>query len=113
MSGDSEKDPGAPGQAPPQRRSRLRDRIDRAKLSLATRIALFVIGWSLVLVGIAGLALPGIQGILTILVGAGVLSVASETVYRLLRRLLHRWPPVWERIERFRDKIADKLSRKH
>ena len=69
--------------------------------------------WPLVLVGIVGLALPGIQGILTILIGAGVLSVASETVYRLLRRLFHRWPAVWHRIERFRDKVAEKLGHKH
>ena len=52
-----------------------------------------------------------IQGILTILVGVAVLSLASETAYRLLKRLLHRWPPVWTRIERFRERIHDWLHR--
>ena len=77
----------------------------RFKLSLASRILFFAAGWGLVLVGLAGLALPGIQGILTILAGVAVLSVASETAYRILKRLLHRWPPVWDRIERFRNRL--------
>jgi hypothetical protein len=83
----------------------------RRRLSLGTRVLTFAVGWALLLVGVAGLALPGIQGILTILVGAAVLSIASETAYRLLKKLLHRWPPVWDRIERFREKIHDWLHR--
>lgn len=77
----------------------------RFELSLASRILFFALGWSLVLIGLAGLALPGIQGVLTILVGIAVLSIASETAYRLLKRLLHRWPSAWERIERFRHRM--------
>ena len=83
----------------------------RRQLSPFTRAALFVVGWGLVLVGIAGLVLPGIQGILTILIGLGVLSVASRTVHRLLRSLFQRWPALWERIEAFREKVHDRLSR--
>ncbi len=79
--------------------------------SLLIRLLLLAAGWVVLLVGVAGLALPGIQGILTILVGAAILSVASETVYRLLRRLLHRWPGVWQRLESFREWLRDKLSR--
>jgi len=81
------------------------------RLSLGTRVLTFAVGWALLLVGVAGLALPGIQGILTILVGVAVLSLASETAYRLLRRLLQRWPPVWDRIERFRERIHGWLHR--
>jgi hypothetical protein len=83
----------------------------RLRLSLGTRVLTFAIGWALLLVGVAGLALPGIQGILTILIGVAVLSVASESAYRLLKRLLHRWPPVWDRIERLRERIHDWLHR--
>lgn len=83
----------------------------RRRLSLGTRVLTFAVGWTLLLVGVAGLALPGIQGILTILVGVAVLSVASETAYRLLKRLLHRWPPIWNRIERLREKVHDWLHR--
>ena len=83
----------------------------RLRLSLGTRVLTFAVGWSLLLVGVAGLALPGIQGVLTILIGVAVLSLASETAYRLLKRLLHRWPPVWNRIERMRERIHDWLHR--
>jgi hypothetical protein len=81
----------------------------RRRLSLGTRVLAFAIGWTLLLVGVAGLALPGIQGILTILIGVAVLSLASETAYRLLKRLLHRWPPLWNRIERWRERVHDWL----
>ena len=81
------------------------------RLSLVTRVVLFVVGWTLVLIGIAGLVLPGIQGILTILLGTAVLSVASRTVHRLLRRLFERWPAVWKRIEAFRQRVHDRLAR--
>lgn len=82
-----------------------------SRLSPLIRVMLFVLGWALILVGIAGLVLPGIQGILTILIGAGILSVASRTVHRLLRRLFQRWPKVWGRIEAFREKVHEKLAR--
>jgi hypothetical protein len=79
-------------------------------LPVAVRLILLVVGWLLLLVGIAGLVLPGIQGILTLVLAAAVLSLVSEFVYRLLRRGLHRWPAVWDRIERFRSWLHDKLS---
>jgi hypothetical protein len=81
-------------------------------LSLGTRVLSFAVGWSLVLVGVAGLALPGIQGVLTILFGVAVLSVASESAYRLLRRLFHRWPSIWRRIDSVRSRVHDRLHRK-
>lgn len=81
--------------------------------SLWVRLILLGIGWMLLLVGVAGLALPGIQGILTILVGAAILSIASESVYRLLQRLLRdRWPGVWQRLDDFRDRWRARLSRR-
>ncbi len=47
-------------------------------LPLWVRILVLVVGWIVVLIGIAGLVLPGIQGIATIVAGAAILSVASE-----------------------------------
>jgi hypothetical protein len=58
---------------------------------------------------VAGLVLPGIQGVLTILVGAALLSLDNELVYRGLRRLLTRWPDAWHRVERFRERAHDRL----
>ena len=94
--------PGAPGPAGESERP----------LPWAVRLALFALGWALILLGIAGLVLPGIQGIATILLGLAVLSLASQTAYHLLHRLLRRWPKAWERVERFRSRAIDWLERR-
>ncbi|MFQ5350194.1 MAG: PGPGW domain-containing protein [Thermoanaerobaculia bacterium] len=80
--------------------------------ALWVRLLLLGVGWFLLLVGVAGLLLPGIQGILTIVLGAAILSIASETVYRLMRRLLRRrWPGLWDRLNGFRDRWRARLAR--
>ena len=83
----------------------------RRPLPAWKRILLFVIGWTVLLIGIAGLVLPGIQGIVTILLGAAILSLVSESAYRILRRLLGRWPGLMERVDGWRQKLAEKLHR--
>jgi hypothetical protein len=86
----------------------------RHRLSLRVRIAIFVVGWALVAFGVVGLFLPVLQGGLTILAGAALLSIDNQMVYRFLRRGLHRWPWLWEHVERFREKAhhwAEKLHR--
>jgi hypothetical protein len=83
----------------------------RPPLPMGVRIGIFVVGWLLILVGVAGLVLPGIQGIATILVGAALLSLDNELVYRGLRRLLARWPHIWKRLESFREKAHDRIHR--
>ena len=76
------------------------------------RLLLLGLGWFLLLVGVVGLVLPGIQGILTMLFGAAILSVASESVYRLLRRLMRdRWPALWHKLDGFRDRWRTRLAR--
>lgn len=86
-----------------------RRRRPRRPLPLWLRIVVLLIGWIVLLVGVAGLVLPGIQGIATIVIGAAILSVASEIAYEWMRKSLSRWPKVWDRVERFRDRINDKL----
>ena len=83
----------------------------RPPLSVGVRVAIFVVGWVLILVGVAGLVLPGIQGIATILAGAALLSLDNELVYRGLRRLLARWPRLWERVDHFRERAHGWLHR--
>ncbi len=83
----------------------------RPPLSMGVRVGIFISGWLLILVGVAGLVLPGIQGIATILVGAALLSLDNEFVYRGLRRMLARWPKVWHKIEHFREKSHDWIHR--
>ena len=84
----------------------------RPRLSVVTRFLVLGGGWLLILIGIVGLALPGLQGILTLLLGAALLSVASNTVHRLFHRLLHRWPSLWHRFEHLRQTMHEKLARR-
>ena len=79
-------------------------------LSLGWRIFFLISGWILLLIGIAGLALPGIQGILTILLGLALLGLVSNLVHGLLERLMKPWPRAWNRMEELRRKIFEKLS---
>lgn len=95
--------------APPD--SRADEGAPRPALSLGVRLLLLGAGWLLLLIGIAGLALPGIQGVLTIVLSIALLSVASQRVHRLARRLFGRWPRLLDRMDRFRDKLHDRLSR--
>jgi hypothetical protein len=80
-------------------------------LPLGARIAVFFVGWLLVIVGVAGLVLPGIQGVFTIAAGIALLSLDNDLMYRALRRMLRRWPKVWGRVEHFRGKAHDRISR--
>lgn len=83
----------------------------RRPLPLWMRITVLLVGWVVVLIGVAGLVLPGIQGIATIAAGAAILSVVSEVAYKLTRKTLRRWPWIWERVERFRERLHDRLHR--
>src|SRR3954463_3360250 len=85
--------------------------LPRPRLPFWVRVAIFILGWLLMLVGVAGLVLPGIQGIATILAGAALLSLDNELVYRGLRRLLARWPKIWARREGSREKPPARLPR--
>ncbi|MDH3402376.1 MAG: hypothetical protein OES32_05560 [Acidobacteriota bacterium] len=103
--------PTAPDPGEPELPAARRARRHLPALPLVVRLAVLVVGWIVVLIGILGLALPGIQGCLTLALGAALLSLASEMIYRGLNRLLHRWPRVWDRVEALRAWMHDKLSR--
>jgi len=81
------------------------------RLPFWVRVAIFILGWLLMLIGVVGLILPGIQGIATILVGAALLSLDNELIYRGLRRLLARWPKALDRLESFREKAHERIHR--
>lgn len=105
----SEPDELESAKALPKRRKRRRRHLPA--LPVPVRVIVLVVGWVVVLIGVAGLALPGIQGCLTIAIGAALLSLASEMIYRGLRRLLIRWPKVMDKVEHFRGWMHDRISR--
>jgi len=80
-------------------------------LPTPVRIFLYFLGWLLIIVGLLGLVLPGIQGILTMVLGAAILSLASEAAHRRLRSVLERWPRSHRMMERFRAKVHGWLSK--
>jgi uncharacterized protein len=60
----------------------------------AKRIAVMLLGWAFVLLGIAGLFLPVLQGILFLLIGLIILSSEYVWAHKLLQRLRQRFPSV-------------------
>jgi uncharacterized membrane protein YbaN (DUF454 family) len=80
------------------------------ELPTTTRVLLFVLGWLLILVGLAGLVLPGLQGILTLLLGAALLSLISQAMLRALRWTMRPWPRGWRRLLRLRRKLIRRLT---
>jgi hypothetical protein len=81
-------------------------------LPLALRLILLGVGWLVIVLGLAGLLLPGLQGILLLILGAAILSVASDTVHRWMERLLEHRPNMRRRLNSFRDKLRARLSRR-
>ena len=56
------------------------------------RIAVVITGWFFLLLGIAGLFLPILQGVLFILIGLIILSTEYVWAHRLLTRVKTRFP---------------------
>jgi uncharacterized membrane protein YbaN (DUF454 family) len=56
------------------------------------RIAVVLVGWMFLLLGIAGLFLPILQGILFILIGLMILSTEYVWAHHLLGKLKARFP---------------------
>lgn len=81
-------------------------------LPLPLRVALLVFGWFVVILGLAGLLLPGLQGILLLVLGGAILSVASDSVHRWLEKTLEHRPNMLRRLNSFRTKLHTKLSRR-
>ncbi len=76
------------------------------------RISLIALGLVLLAVGVAGLVLPGLQGILTILLGLALLSLVSHQMYRFLCWCLAPWPKLRDRVMGYRDRTFRWLSAK-
>lgn len=90
----------------------MRPRFQRLPLPLWLRVVVLTVGWCCILLGIAGLFLPVLQGGLLLAIGFALLSIGSQTVHLWLRRFFGRWPGLWKRLEKMRRKIHTKLHRR-
>lgn len=68
-------------------------------------IAILIIGWFFIGLGIVGLFLPVLQGILFIMIGLAILSTRSELIKRLLKRIEERYPHHHQRVEATKEKV--------
>lgn len=69
------------------------------------RVAMLILGWALIVLGIAGLFLPFLQGILLLVAGVWVLSRESAWVRRRLDRLRARYPRLAEVEDRAKTRL--------
>jgi|SRR6187455_2888024 uncharacterized membrane protein YbaN (DUF454 family) len=82
------------------------------RFGLATRVALVIVGWVLVVLGVIGWFLPILQGWLTLFMGLAVLSLTSQRLHGFLRERFRRWPRGWRRLEKFRRRVTRWLHRR-
>ena len=78
---------------------------DVPALSPSARILLLVLGWMLIVLGLMGLVLPGLQGLLTLGLGAAALSLVSRSMLNTLRWVFRPWPKGWRRVLRTRRRV--------
>lgn len=77
----------------------------------AKRVAVLLLGWGFLLLGIAGLFLPVLQGILFILVGLIILSSEYVWAHKLLRRLRSRFPSIARKADEAQARASNWMRR--
>lgn len=70
------------------------------------RIAMIVVGWIFIVLGVVGLFLPVMQGILFILIGLTILSTEYVWAHHLLAKLRARFPKIAAYSDRAREKVS-------
>ncbi len=81
-------------------------------LSPSARVLLLILGWMLIALGLIGLVLPGLQGVITLMLGAAALSLVSRSMLNALRYLFRRWPKAWRMVLRARRRVHFWIGRK-
>lgn len=75
------------------------------------RAVVLVVGWAFILLGIAGLFLPILQGILFLLIGLFILSSEYVWAHKLLKKLKERFPRIGSQFELAKEKAEQKMAR--
>jgi uncharacterized membrane protein YbaN (DUF454 family) len=68
------------------------------------RVAIYVVGWGFIILGILGLVLPILQGVIFLLIGLYILSSVSPWAARMLVRLRKRFPKISDQFDRAKPK---------
>jgi uncharacterized membrane protein YbaN (DUF454 family) len=77
----------------------------------AKRILLLIVGWAFILLGIAGLFLPILQGVLFLLIGLMILSSEYVWAHHLLLKLREKFPSVSRALDKAAEKAAAWMRR--
>jgi len=72
------------------------------KLPYYGRIVAAILAWVLLVIGLAGLVLPGLQGVLTLALSATMFSLTSARAHERLRSAFRPWPKGWRRVVKVR-----------
>ncbi len=70
------------------------------------RILLLIAGWTFMVLGVAGLFLPVLQGILFLVIGLVILSTEYHWARRLITRLYKKYPEAHRRMHQCLGKYA-------
>ena len=77
----------------------------------AKRLAILIVGWGFILLGIVGLFLPILQGVLFLVVGLIILSSEYVWAHHLLTQLRERFPKIGHAAEEAARKAAAWMRR--
>ena len=75
------------------------------------RYLILIGGWSLVALGVAGLFLPFLQGVLSLLAGLWLLSFEYSWARKLLKKLRKRFPALSRRMDAAEDRARAWVKR--
>jgi len=84
--------------------------LPRRPPSRTRRLILTIIGWTFVLLGIAGIFLPVLQGLLFLAIGLYLLSLVSPRARLLRLRLGQRFPRLRQKMDEAREWVRRKWA---
>lgn len=79
-------------------------------MAMAKRALIHLVGWSFILLGIAGLFLPFLQGILFLLIGLLILSKESKLARSILSRARAKYPVQYQKMHDFNERLKKRLQ---
>lgn len=79
---------------------------------LLKKLVVLISGWAFLLLGIAGLFLPVLQGVLFIVIGLTILSAEYAWAHHLLHKLKERFPSIARHIDVAKER-ASNVFRRH